>query len=212
MTAEYETHPSFGMIGAYRTSIGPRGKSLFDSDILHNHTVVVRIQTAQRKRDISKDWISSDRELIEIEMSEAQWASFVFSMNTSGVPCTLQRVQGERIEQPPHAPRLQHSFDETRAAADRAFAGIREAMNVYMELPNTPAGPKREALSTLQAKINNAVPNVDYAGRVLAEHAENVVQKARADVEAMVVQRAAHLGLDVGTVELPALNMGGDES
>lgn len=212
MNPEYETHPSFGMIGAFRTSIGPTGASLFDSDILHNHTVVLRIETAERKRDISHDWIHPVRQLIEVEMSEAQWASFVSSMNTSGVPCTLNRIQGEPIERPPHKPRLQHSFDETKAAADSAFADIREAMNAYMELPNTPAGPKKEALRILQARIDNAVPNVDYAGRVLAEHAENVVQKARADVEAMVVQRAAHLGLDVGAVELPALDMGSEES
>ena len=34
--------------------------------------------------------------------------------------------------------------------------------------------------------IANAVPNVDYAARQLAEHAENVVEKSRADIEAMV--------------------------
>lgn len=195
-----EEHPSFGMIGAYRASISPPGSTLFDSDIRHQHSVFLRISHAQRRRELSHDWIFSRAEIIEVEMSEAQWASFVSSMNTSGVPCTLRTIEGERIEGLPFSPRLEQSMRETHEAAQRAFDDIKEAMRVYAELPSSPRGPKREAWLTLQARIQNAVPNVDYAGKVLAEHAENVVQKARADVEAMVTQRAAQLGIDPPTM------------
>lgn len=46
----------------------------------------------------------------------------------------------------------------------------------------------REAMRRLLAAIDNAAPNVDFASKQLVEHTENVVQKARADIEAMVVQ------------------------
>lgn len=189
--SERESHPSFGMIGAYRAQVSPPGAALFDSDIQHRNIVTVRISTASRKRDLHHDHIMADREIIEIEMSEAQWASFVSSMNTSGVPCTIAFRQGEgRIEGVPFAPRLEESMRETRRAAATAFGEITEAFADYE------AKPTKDNLRMLRARISNAVPNVDFAGKSLAEHAENVVQKARADIEAIVAHKAAQLGIE----------------
>lgn len=199
-----DSHPAFGMIGAYRTQVGPPGAAVFDSDIRHQHTVVVKIQRAERTRELARDWIHGRDELIEIEMSEAQWASFVSSMNTSGVPCTLRRIGNEQVERVDYAPRLEHSIDETRRAADEAFADIKEAFEEYQ------AQPTKGNLRTLQARIENATPNVVFAGKSLGEHAENVVQKARADIEAMVTAHAERLGIETGTVRL-ALPVARDE-
>jgi len=197
MSTEREKHPSFGMIGAYRTSISPPGHALFDSDIMHQHTVVLRIEHADRRRDLHRDWIHGTDRIIEVEMSEAQWASFVSSMNTSGVPCTLREIQGEgKIEGLPFAPRLEESMKDTHAAAHAAFDEIQQALRDYE------AKPTKDNLRTLRARIENAVPNVDFAGKSLAEHAENVVQKARADVEAMVLAHAQQLGIEAPTQKL----------
>lgn len=209
---EREDHPAFGMIGAYRTSISPPGSSLFDSDVRHQHTVVVKLSHAARSRDLHRDWIHGREEIVEIEMSEAQWASFVSSINTSGVPCTLRRLQGEQIEQLPFAPRLEASMRETREAAHRAFDAIVEALDAYEATLKGPAQPRRDALGTLRAKIKNAMPNVDFAGKSLAEHAENVVQKARADVEAMIAAHAAQLGIEAPEASHLAIDSGKEEA
>lgn len=194
-----ETHPAFGMVGASRVSSTP-GAILFDSDIRHGHYVVLRISRATRRRDLKHDWIhGGSRELIEVAMSEAQWASFVSSMNTAGVPCTI--VQTETEFQVPglnFSPRLKESMREVHEAATEAFDEILEALAALeaLEAEDKPSvKARREALHTLKMRIKNATPNVDYAGKKLAEHAENVVQKARADIEAMVTHKAAQLGL-----------------
>jgi hypothetical protein len=192
---EEEEHPSFGMIVAHRVSASPPGAALFDSDIRHQHYVTLSIHRASRKRDLHRDWIHQRNEIIEVELSEAQWASFLSSPNTSGVPCTIAYLHGERIEPLPFAPRLEQSMKETKAAATAAFGEIVAALEAYEETPSTPAKAKREALATLRAAIKNAVPNVTFAGKSLTEHAENVVQKARSDIEAMVAQHAAQMGI-----------------
>jgi hypothetical protein len=164
---------------------------------MHQHTVVLRIEHADRRRDLHRDWIHGTDRIIEVEMSEAQWASFVSSMNTSGVPCTLREIQGEgKIEGLPFAPRLEESMKDTHAAAHAAFDEIQQALRDYE------AKPTKDNLRTLRARIENAVPNVDFAGKSLAEHAENVVQKARADVEAMVLAHAQQLGIEAPTQKL----------
>lgn len=206
-----ETHPAFGLIGAHRISIAGgqhNGTTLFDSDFVHQNAVRISIKAATRRRDLHRDWIHGGKEYIEIEMSEAQWASFVSTMNVGdGVPCTLRRLDGQRIPKVPYAPRLAASIDEARQAADLAFTAIAEAMAAYDALdPKAPAKQRRGALNNLRSAIANASDNVAYAAKSLGEHAENVVTKARADIEAYVVAKAGQLGIEVpelGSAGLP---------
>lgn len=199
---EYESNPAYALIGAYRTQGTPT--TLFDSDIQHSHTVVVKIEHAERARDLHRDWIHGRKQIIEIQMSEAQWASFVSSMNSSGVPCTLlwteQDGQIPRLE---YAPRLEQSMNETRKAADEMMESVLAAFNTYKEHKTV------GNLRSLEAAIANAGSNVEFAAKSLSAHAENVVTKARADIEAMVSEYAAHHQLEsVPTLALPV----GEES
>lgn len=194
-----ETHPAFGMISAARVSYGPPGQTLFQSDIAHGRTIRLMIDTATRRRDLKNDYVHSNMsgEVVEVEMSEAQWASFVSSMNTSGVPCTIRRRESKQVPEFPHEPRLALTMRETHEAAHEAFGTILEALRELEALEQGDSTPKqrREALRKLKVRIQNATPNVDFAGRQLAKQAEAVVERARADIEAMVTQKAAQLGL-----------------
>lgn len=205
------THPAFGQIRAGRVSNSP-GAVLFDSDITHQHTVVIQISTATRQRNLNHDYIHPGRELIEVELSEAQWASFVSSMNTSGVPCTLRHTETDRnLPGLEYDPRLAHSMAEVKGAAAKTFDKIREARDAYEEaLANkSPAKERNEKLRALHFAIEHTESNLSFAAKSLNEHAENVVQKARADIEAIVGAEAGRLGLTqgqaAGLVALPAL-------
>jgi hypothetical protein len=209
-SAYAEEHPAFGMISASRTSGGE--SVLFDSDIQHQHKVRISVHSATRHRDLNRDWIHADMTpLVEVEMSEAQWASFVSSMNTSGVPCTLRRV-GEQWDIPglPYDPRLGHSMEEVRGAAKKVFDRATKAMAAYDALPKdaTPK-TKREAVDKIRSALMHVEANMDFAAKSLNEHAENVVQRARADIEAMVTNKAVQLGLTTaeaaGLMALPMM-------
>lgn len=203
-----EEHPAWAMIGASRVQNGPPGAVLFDSDLRHGHTIMVRISTASRRRDLNQDYLHSEKEFIEIEMSEAQWASFVSSMNVgNGVPCTVRRREGEwTVPGMPYEPRLQESMNETRQAADKVVEEIREAFEAFET--------KRNAanLRTLKCAIENATPNVVFAAKSLTKHAENVVQRARADIEAMVASKARQLGIEPSDLGGVAELTEGDET
>jgi hypothetical protein len=198
-----ESHPAWAMIGASRVSSGPPGATLFDSDIRHAHTVMVRISTASRKRDLHRDWLYGERQFVEVEMSEAQWASFVSSMNVgSGVPCTVRfRADADPPIVPgmPFDSRLQASMDEVRTAADDAAAAVAEAFATY-------AAHKTAAnLRSLEWTIKNMPANLEFAASSLTRHTEDVVQKARADIEAFVVAKAGQLGIEPGELGVAGL-------
>jgi hypothetical protein len=210
-----EVHPAFGMISASRVSIGGgpgAGAVLFQSDIKHGNTIRIQVSRASRKRDLNHDWVHADnRDLIEVELSEAQWASFVSSMNTSGVPCTIRRTETDwQIPQLPYQPRLAESMGEVKDAAVQAFGGIRKAMAEYEKAIEDKAGAKiiKEKLRILHFAVENSGANMHYAAKTLVEHTENVVQRARADIEAMVNQVVEQRGLTAGetpVLELPVL-------
>ena len=210
-----EVHPAFGNITVNRSSVvgGPHnGAVLFDSEIAHRETITVKISPATRSRDLNHDWIhATGKPLVEVEMSMAQWASFVSSMNSgSGVPCTIRKTETEwDVPGLEFAPRLALSAQETRSAAERAFSDIKDALAEVEEVIDSKAGVKalRSAIGTLRARINNAVPNVDFATKSLRKHTEDVMQKARADVEAMVTQHAISLGIDPAAAS-KAIGMG----
>lgn len=190
-----EAHPAWGLIGASRVSSSPPGATLFDSDIRHQHYVVVRLSRATRKRDLGHDWKHGGEQIVEVAMSEAQWASFVSTMNVGqGVPCTIERVGMEQMPGVEYEPRLATSMNEVDNAADKAIEKIQAAFEAY-EAHKTKANR-----DTLKYAIQNAPANMSYAAKTLSEHAENVVQKARADVEAMVVSKADQLGIEPGEI------------
>ncbi len=203
----FEEHPSWVVVGASRVSVSPPGASLFDSDIRHQHVIMVRVSRAQRKRDLNRDWIHADKQIIEFTMSEAQWASFVSSMNSgSGTPATLDWLSGEDIPRAPYDPRLAHSIDDVRDAAKKAQADVHRAFTEYKEKKTV------GNLRHLEAMIDNLPANLTFAADSLTEHAENVVQRAKADIEAFAVDKARQIGLDPAEVQAPLELTGGDDA
>jgi hypothetical protein len=197
-----EHHPAWALIGASRVQSSAPGATLFDSDIRHQHYVVVTLRRATRKRKLNHDWLhpSSRQPLVEVAMSEAQWASFVSSMNVgNGVPCTLRTAEGDwNVPGVPYEPRLRESMAEVHTATDKALEDIRAAFAKVKDKPN------KGNLRDLEIALQNATPNVAFAAESLSKHAENVVQKARADIEAMVVAKAQQLGLEPGDLGVQA--------
>lgn len=201
-----DVHPAFVMASVHRIRGG--GHVLFDSDVVHDDAIRVTVSPASRRREHGHDYLlGHGPDLIEFDLSMAQWASLVSSMDTTGVPATLRRVVGNhRVPGLEHDPRLAHSMAEAREAAHRMMAEVREAMAALDELDSkAPAKERRTALDNLRSKIRNAGPNVEFAGKQMVKLSEDVVQKARADIDAMVTQKAAQLGVTAGRmVALPA--------
>jgi hypothetical protein len=204
-----ERHPAFGLISVHRIQAMP-GEVLFQSDVRHQEYVRVEVSEATRKRDLSHDWVYPGKKLLEVSMSMTQFASFVASGGTSGVPATIDFVgtgsygAGQRPGLSPES-RLAQTTEEVRAAAAQAYGGIAEAFKAYEQaLALQGAGSaaaRKAALRGLQSSITNAVPNVTYAAERLDEHAEAVVEKSRADIEAMVTRMAERTGISMAEVQ-----------
>jgi hypothetical protein len=180
-----EEHPSFGVMRLSRVT-GLR--RLFDSSIPHSEWVTLEISRATRQRDLHTDRIYGSREqLIEIEMSLTQWGAVVSSFNQgSGTPVTLHRVAGETMPEAAHNSRLAETAQEVAGAAARSTEQVREAVKAVELAFERKAGRRELAdlLRTLHFTVENVPANMKFAADMLTEHAEDVVSKAKADIEA----------------------------
>lgn len=209
-----ERHPAFGMIGVHRISSNP-GETLFQSDLKHREYMTIEIHEASRNRDLKHDWVHPERMVCEVSMSMAGFASFIVSGGTTGVPCTIAFTGSGKHEPGTrpglnHAPRLSKTHDEVHDAANKAYGIIQKYFDEYQKTLSLTgkgsAAAKKEALRNLQFAIGNATLNVDYATQMLDEHAEAVVEKSRADIEAMVIRQAEQLGISPDSI--PAIEQG----
>lgn len=93
------SHSSWGLLQISRIS-GSGSQSLFGSSIKHSNTIALRIYKAKKHRSLSRDWyINEGCPYIKIEMSPAQWAEAITSLNIGcGVPCTITQKDGQLIK------------------------------------------------------------------------------------------------------------------
>lgn len=198
-----EEHPAFVNVGVSRVTSTP-GAVLFDSDVRHQHYMVLEVHTADRQRMLKSDYIHPANLLMRVAMSQAQWAQLVSSPNSGGTPATLEWTSEQGpVPGLPFDSRLDLTAREAGDAAREVFVKVQEALDAYVERKTV------GNLRNLQSAVANAASNVQYAARRVTEHTEEVVAKARADIEAMVQAAAErHGAYEHKTLEWPAAGSG----
>lgn len=202
-----ESHPSFAVAIVNRVSSNP-GAPMFQSDLLHQQYISLKIETATRSRDLNHDWVHPRDGLIEVRMSLSQWGALVSSMGIgSGVPVTLTwKENGGRIPEPPYEPRMQESLVEVDGAVEKLLADAQESYEVLADAIENKKGVKaiREALRTHGFRLSNAKGNARFAVKSLTSAAEKVVNHARADIEASILNAIQLTGGKV-SIESPKI-------
>lgn len=197
------THPAFAQIGACRVS-GQR--ALYGSDFLHQNYITITISASELTRKLSTDWTFGKEELIEVAVSEAQWATFVSSMNIgSGVQCTLtHRGRGQ-----PQVPYLPDPADRReRFAAELAKNNVDAAKEldelrsliVESKLSGKAATEMLKKCDRVQREIGGSQK---FVADMFDEHMENTVEKAKIEVNAYATRTLLGMGLDQARLDSP---------
>lgn len=193
-----ETHPAFGVAVVTRSNGTPR--ALFQSDLLHSETITLRIHRADRTRDLNHDWVHPLDEIVEVEMSLAQWGALVSSIGIgSGVPVTLRSTENERrVPLLPHQPRIQVNLDEVNSTVSKMLSRARSTIAGLREAIEEKKGVKavRAALRAHEISLEHAESNATFAVKSMSSAAERLTSQARADIEAQILNAARLTGLD----------------
>lgn len=195
-----EKHQSYGMIQFSRVSGAGR---LFGSPLaMHFGTIRVRIANGHRVHDHRNDYYRADDQIVEVELSAAQFAEAITCMNIGdGVPCTLVWLKGiGRVEDVPNTEESEMS--RTQDAFKRKFVGVVDAVKTRGK--NIAELMKKDRLTKDdRAKVNELV---DYIVREVAVNApwwieqfqeatDKVAQKAKSEIAAMFEHAIRQAGL-----------------
>lgn len=202
--SKYE-HPAYAIVNLTRIS---GGTDLFDSSFTHQHFIGLSIKRAVKYSDGASDHIMGKEQLIEVWMSESQFARIITSMNMgSGGPCTLVRFNGTGIPGLAAEDRL----TEHREMMQTKLTDVMDAqlalgkqIKDWREAKHRPTLAEMDELSTQMHLISsNFKANMGFYAQCLEEHMERVVDDAKTEIEAHVLKTAGRLGIDRD--ELPQL-------
>lgn len=176
------THPAYAQISASHVT---GGAYLYGSDFQHQNYVCIRISRSEMHRHLSNDWPFAKEELIEVAMSESQWASFVSSMNRGmGVQCTLQHINHKQI---PQIPESRSTIKDFKAeGGEAARQAIKQITEVMQEIEESKLSQKQKAdlLRKLDNIKSNSRNSLRFVLEQFGEHMEATVNKAKTEISA----------------------------
>jgi len=190
-----ESHPAFAVAVVSRSQ--GNGRPLFQSDIKHQHTIRLQIKSAVRRRELHTDWVDPRKVLAEVEMSEAQFGALISSVGLgTGVPVTLRASESNyKVPDLPYEPRIATALNEVEGAVAKALEDVDAAVQALDAAIAEKKGVVaiREALRTVQNRVENAPKKASFAVTAVAEATEQVVSQAGAEIEAraLAAQRIA---------------------
>lgn len=200
-----ERHPSYGQIGASRVSASG-GYYLYGSDFGHQHFVTITISRSELMRGLSNDWPHAKEELIEVALSEAQWASFVSSLNVgSGVQCTITGIGRESV---PGIERRTNRHEQFGGElADNFVVAKEELRKLRQKLTESTLGKKAkdELLKHVERAEREIGSSSGFVVEQFGEHMEQTVEKAKSEVNAYMQHVLTRTGIKALAENAPLL-------
>lgn len=185
-------HPAYGQIGAFRSQGG--NIALYGSDFRHNSSVTIRISESEVTRDLSSDWPHATREIVEVTLSEAQWATFVSSLNMGdGTQCTLRHVMGERKPEIAYRDAAAEHHAEISETIREGLDAIQKAREA-LEALNLPKAKLASVMAPLNRAQMELTSNAAFVVQSHSEAMEQRVEKAKVEVNAYLTGAVVRAG------------------
>jgi hypothetical protein len=195
---ERHEHPSYGMLSIGR-SMSTHATRLFGSSLKSHHgTIRLTVSPGYMQHELNHDWYhATAATLFEIELSAAQFAEAITSINSGSTPCTIRINNGKDIEDPPDLE------TEVERVKNRFSNDLKDMIQVMKErrreieklTDKLGAKAKQQLKIELDVMIQQLTSNAPYVLEQFDAATEKVVTSAKTEIEsfAMHVLHAAGL-------------------
>lgn len=185
-------HESYGMVVVTRWD--SNGTQLFGSPFKHSRGITLQIRNAVKTRSLSNDWISGKKEIVTVRMSESQFGRMVSSVgNGGGTPVTIKSVVGIRKEGCPSHDLKKTFKGEMEDTIKKVPHGlkniIKEVYDICASKKSIGVAKTGDLLSKLNNVLQNLESNLPYIQDCFRESMEKVVDEAKTEVDARVINR-----------------------
>lgn len=195
---EKHEHPSYGMLSIGRT-MGTHAKRLFGSSLKSHHgTIRLTVSPGYMQHELNHDWYHSTAATIfEIELSAAQFAEAITSINSGSTPCTIRVQNGKDVEDPPdletEVERVKNRFGDDLKDMIQVMKERRREIEKLTDKLSDKA--KKQLKIELDVMVQQLTANTPYVLEQFDKATEKVVTSAKTEIEsfAMHVLHAAGL-------------------
>jgi hypothetical protein len=201
---ECEKHPAYGMVSFNRVSHSTGSSNrLFGSSIDDHHTsIMLEIKEASVRHDLARDWFFPEKALIQVELSQIQFAELLTTMNAgSGIPCTIRWLRDKGFLPQLEASRLEVDKirEEFEGEIGDLVADMRKAfkdVSKLFEKQSVSKSDRRKALDIIEAAIRLMEDSAPFTVDQFNKAAEKVVTSAKAEVDGFVTHVVQKTGLE----------------
>ncbi len=191
------SHPSFGMVQFNRCQ--STGHRLHGSALdAHFNTIRLSISTGEViEGDIGATRYFADRQIVEVELSAAQFAELITTMNVSaGVPCTIRRNGGVSVPEPPvvtsETTRAHDDFREKLKVLGKRVRKLGDDVHRLTEAKNLTNTSRIEIRKGVDKVVQEVESNMAYYLELFQEAAGRVTVAAKTEADAWIT-RAIHM-------------------
>ena len=212
-----DNHPSYGMVQINRTQ--SPNSNLFGSPLVHSQVFSLVIREGERVVSDRGDsnFYAKGQPKISIRLSPAHLMEMFTSMNVnSGVPCTIIRENGSRIEDcPPQVSEADVLIEGMHLGVEDDVNEIHSLADDVEEVLSKKGALNKKNKETVRRLFKRAVrivADVTYTATMVEEAKDKMMASAKVEAEAIMssVIRRAGLGALLGeenkkeTMRLPS--------
>ncbi len=200
MDGTRETHESYGLLQISRTSCQP-AQVVFGSSIKTGNPIRLRVHRAEKHRDLHREWYHDKETIVEIEMSPAQFAEAITTLNVGvGVPCTIRYVDSKRMDKCPDEGVNELFNDEFKEDIRDVAATLTELQTEAKRILGAPGTVKKADKTALLSRIYHAEQmvrsNMPFVHEQFTRAMDKTVQQGKAEIEAFMDNAVRRVGLE----------------
>lgn len=195
------THPAYGIVRVTHPTGGEM--KLFGSDMKHNNRICLTFYKAVEDRSLSNSWLHEKEVLMEVELSETQWASLVSSNMGSPTPITYRHYRDGNLvnvpligQQKTEREKFSKEYQDTiKTHMERGQA----ALTKLMELKEKGKAGKKDIddlISIMQQSLGRFVSDTTFSAKCFEEVMEKTVTHAQVEIENSISNLAKRIGAE----------------
>lgn len=197
MEKEKYRHKSFGMLRF--TRINGNSGFLFGSEMQSENFIELQLSEGEMTRNLGSEEFYPRKSLFSVKMSSNQFSELITSLNfCSGVPCTIEIMNGELVEQCDFIKSRKSQFQDQFKERMKGFADRLSTNEVkFRELiASLPKAKREELIKMHEADKQEISNNIPYFLSTFQESMDKIVNEAKTEIEANILHKAVNIGLE----------------
>lgn len=192
-------HPSYGL--ARFSRINGSHRALFGSSIQNQNTITLTITRAEHQRNLGNDWYHGNQEIIEVEMSQTQFAELITSFNYgTGIPVTIKHLNHDIYPNPPFLSKVDlHNSEFQKRMYNyrkRMEEVVEKTTDILKNKNSIGKGDREQILQELESLMSVVSNGIPFYQEQFVEAMEKTVLEAKGEIEAFVEKQIRDKGLE----------------